>query len=541
MKTSYIKRLKVLLVCGMLLSTFLLHQSCTKLDMNRPEVSSAEINSKFFTIPSGTNPVVVRLADNMKAKSTPEYITQIALKNGYPAWNKAMIQIQKKNSLSHRGNNLGEEGDTTVILPFIRPGNLYVDAYLIGQISDTINMYFYDSKNYPDYGFRRPAADTALSAEKMALLTMMLDANTFGDSVFNVVDLRLFSYMQSDSVQATPLSKSIKLKNISSLSQEANLYNTVTTICITFEYEEVYDNPFNVDCPPGGACQWTHTVTATECYTFYGSGGGGGDGGGGGTGPSPGGGVTPGGGSTPGGGGGGGVGWYPTNPPATPAFSLTNPCNVLDSLLRTAEFPNMLNRLRDSSSTPYEIGFTYNFPFDATNYNINYYSGQNNGESDAVVMNLFAAVDGISHNHIATGGRIFSADDIYKLAVNWSKGYIRDTKTFTFTVVTNNTSYILMIENPIQFQAFATAWFDNMNHIEKFSNLFYDAYDMGNTVPAAQQELNFLKIINTWPAGGCGLKVFRGNGNMTSFTPIKLNTSNLATANHIVADPCFDN
>jgi hypothetical protein len=503
--------------------------------MNRPEVSSAEINSKFFTIPSGTNPVVARLADNIKAKSTPEYITQIALKNGYPVWNKAIIQIQKKNSSSHRGNNLGEEGDTTVILPFIRPENLYVDAYLIAQISDTISMYFYDSKTYADYGFRLPAADTALSAEKMALLTMMLDANTFGDSVFNITDLRLFGYMQSDSVQIPPAYKKVTLKNVSTSSHEANLFNTVTTICITFEYEEVYDNPFNVDCPPGAACQWTHTVTATECYTFYGSGVE--SGGGGTTFPAdP---YNPSSGNYPS--GGGGVGWYPANPPSTPNFSISNPCNVVDSLLKTPAFQGMLTKLRDSSSRPYEIGMSFKYPFDESNYSLNNYTGMGDTESDAVMINLYDSTDGVAHSHLATGGRIFSADDVYKLAVYWSKGNIHDTKTFTFTMVSNNTAYILMIENPTQFQAFATTWFDSEKHIRQFSSLFYDAYDMSNSVPAAQQELNFLKIINTFPAGGCGLKLFRGNGNMTSFTPIKLNKTDVLAATAVVSNPCFDN
>ena len=70
----------------------------------------------------------------------------------------------------------------------------------------------------------------------------------------------------------------------------------------------------------------------------------------------------------------------------------------------------------------------------------------------------------------------FSAEDIYKLAYYWSIGKINNLSTFSYTVVTDSTSYILMIDNPAAFITFAQTWFDSEKHIKGFEVWLYTTH-----------------------------------------------------------------
>ncbi|MBL0253912.1 MAG: hypothetical protein IPQ27_02665 [Chitinophagaceae bacterium] len=132
------------------------------------------------------------------------------------------------------------------------------------------------------------------------------------------------------------------------------------------------------------------------------------------------------------------------------SFDPNNPCNVVDSLLKTTAFPILLHKLRDSTINNYEIGYSQVNTLSPANYSETYFSGQNEVDALAVNVVLNNSSDGVAHNHYNSPDRLhnFSAEDIYKLAYYWSIGKINNLSNFSYTVVTDSTSYILMIDDP---------------------------------------------------------------------------------------------
>ncbi|MBK7089181.1 MAG: hypothetical protein IPH56_09765 [Chitinophagaceae bacterium] len=218
------------------------------------------------------------------------------------------------------------------------------------------------------------------------------------------------------------------------------------------------------------------------------------------------------------------------------SFDPNNPCNVVDSLLKTTAFPVLLHKLRDSTINNYEIGYSQVNTLSPANYSETYFSGQNEVDALAVNVVLNNSSDGVAHNHYNSPDRLhnFSAEDIYKLAYYWSIGKINNLSTFSYTVVTDSTSYILMIDDPAAFISFAQSWFNSQAHFDFFKIHLYRNYhygEQGNSI--AEDEKTFLSALQAPPLNGAGLKLFRENKEMNSFTPIKVSSTG-----QLVTNPC---
>jgi hypothetical protein len=98
---------------------------------------------------------------------------------------------------------------------------------------------------------------------------------------------------------------------------------------------------------------------------------------------------------------------------------------------------------------------------------------------------------------------------------------IKNAKTFTFGVVTDSSSYILMLDSA-QFKHFGDRWFNDPTFYKLFESAFYDGYKINPNNSVAANELAFLKALTNL---NCGIKLFRGNASLTQFTPIRLNTA----------------
>lgn len=230
-----------------------------------------------------------------------------------------------------------------------------------------------------------------------------------------------------------------------------------------------------------------------------------------------------------------GTGWEPIEDDP-PLFDPNNPCNVVDSLLKTTAFPVLLHKLRDSTINNYEIGYSQLNTLNPANYSETYYTGQFNSETLSVDVILNYATDGLAHNHYNSPDRLhnFSAEDIYKLAYYWSIGKINNLSTFSYTVVTDSTSYILMIDDPAAFITFAQTWFDTEEHIKAFAIHLYRNFHYANDGNSIDEdERAFLNALQAPPLNGAGLKLFRGNAGMNSFTPIKVSSTG-----QLVTNPC---
>lgn len=113
---------------------------------------------------------------------------------------------------------------------------------------------------------------------------------------------------------------------------------------------------------------------------------------------------------------------------------------------------------------------------------------------------------------------------------------IRKYKTFSYPIVTNTTSYIYMIEDSVAFRNFGNIWFDIDDHFDMFRNHLYRNHHYADNVGDAHisiNEKNFLGGMQAPPIYGAGLKLFRGNVDITIFTPIAL-----AANGQVRAAPC---
>jgi hypothetical protein len=364
---------------------------------------------------------------------------------------------------------------------------------------------------------------------------IMLNNLVFGNTVYQITDHRLFS--------TDTLHNKVYMLTISESPAQLQGMICVTTttegyFCGTPSYEGC-NGPYGCDrC--GNQCYSTGYSSTSECL-FYDDNGN----------PQP---LPPG-----TGGGGGGIPYsypctngnnlmniapgepLPTCPPPNngsgwnpnPPLNLNTPCGVIDSLLKTSHFTNNLQNLRDSCTKNYEKAITIRNPFIPLLYDSTIFTGlPSDTDTMEVNIDMPIPIDGYMHNH-PKGSKIFGADDIFQMAKTFLSSRINNTQIFTFSVVSDSTSYVIMISDLVKFQAFVNTWFSTLEKAELFSNFYYDTYEMDKNISIQQKEINFFKALNTFPNSGSGIKLFRGNQNMTIFSPIKLNSNG-----QIRPDPC---
>jgi hypothetical protein len=113
-------------------------------------------------------------------------------------------------------------------------------------------------REYASYGFKRNP--DSVNAELIALTCMDLEYQTFNHSKFNMKDKRLLNF-RPDGRQPSKTTITLRPSTIVS--------NTWITIIEAYEVEVWNENPFDVVCPPGQACQWTHTETRYRSHTYW--------------------------------------------------------------------------------------------------------------------------------------------------------------------------------------------------------------------------------------------------------------------------------
>lgn len=99
-------------------ATFLLFVSCRKSDQTKINVSSQSAStnqvSNFFTIPTGTHPIVVSVAKELERRNNvKEFVSDFAKSKGFPVWNKAILNFSENNGINNIGIN-GGGGDSLI-------------------------------------------------------------------------------------------------------------------------------------------------------------------------------------------------------------------------------------------------------------------------------------------------------------------------------------------------------------------------------------------------------------------------------------------
>jgi hypothetical protein len=509
---------KVLLaLCGI---TIFVIYSCRKIDSSA--AVSTDLTSKFFQIKGAINPTVQKVYEKVKLDNERYHqINKLAHNEGLAIWDKAIIKT-KKSKTGARGQQQrtadgGEE--EIVIIPLVLENAENVNSFLAAKITDTVEIKLFSGNeydNFPFQGFSLPET----TAEKIATTIMFLDNEVFNYTRFKLLDTRLFN------ASLDSISKGKQRQVVIKSNQNLRIANG--TICVLVETG-------HCTCTDGD-CDMCLTDCAWElCLDITAEGGTPVDFGFNPIGNSGLGGSLGGNGYTGGGGGssGGNLGWTPIEDVSGNNNNQfpKNPCENVDSLLKTNNFKTHLNTLRSSTPIHHEKGISFTTP-DTSNTTHTNYTGQG---TLAVQVAPTSPVDGIMHNHYDTSVRLplFSAEDIAALVYHFNHNEIKNLSTFTCTVVTDSTSYLLMITDSTAFANIANTWFNTEKHFYAFKKHLYINNHYGDTTATGaqltplQNEKNFLEAFDAAPFNGAGLKLFRGNPDMTIFTPIKINNQGM--------------
>jgi hypothetical protein len=364
---------------------------------------------------------------------------------------------------------------------------------------------------------------------------MIFDFVVFGHDKFNIVDHNLF---KKTPVQA-PQSKKIILSIDSSNNLNETSWASVTiTVCTTSAYCEANGG---CDAMSSNGCPTDQCWISQSWGGFIGPGVGGA--------PSSGGGSTtgtgPGVGTGNNGGSAGGTytpptpncstlpegctpGWLPTY------FDPNNPCEVLDSLLKTNNFPLYLQDLRNRTAANHEFGYIFLNPLSP---NSTYDTVKGPNGTLGISIDPSSAIGGALHNHYndSLSLNILSADDIYTIYDWLTNNKIANLNTFTQGMVSSNTSYIAMVNDSTAFVNFGNKFLSGGEDVglNVLQQLLYAGFGIHEDSTAAQNEKNMLKAFESY---NTGLTLFRGSTNLQSFSRIALN----ANAN-VINEPCLEN
>ncbi len=233
--------------------------SCTKIEIkNDPSNLNEVTSSKFFNIPTNTDKLVLKVINEIKNRNNKkEFVTNFAINNGYPVWNKAILG--KRNSNTNLNNfGGGNNPDTLLFIPLVLENQSLVNGYILATMTDSIGLSFSLAKDYKAYPFYGDT--TQLSANIFALRIMIMENQVFGNTKFTITDKRLF-HEQSNNYNDT-----------SSYSLQINLNETDPTnsVLSSFCYTSCAVHVCSVclgndpDCPLGG----TWTTCNTSCIWY---------------------------------------------------------------------------------------------------------------------------------------------------------------------------------------------------------------------------------------------------------------------------------
>lgn len=542
-----------------------MQQSCTKIDTsdlkgNIGQFSNAEITQQFFNVPANAPSAIKRIVKEMKLRNTQnEFIPLFVKRYGYPVWDKPLISTGSNNAGTTQAfrntatNSMGEDdSDTLVVLPLSIENSSYVNSFVTARLDSSIVLNLYRGSDYSTYTYAETQG-TQINADKAASQIMYLNYYVYGHTTFTTTDVHLFSDGQPYTGQ---IPKVLKLEP----EAEANLNHTYTLeVCVTSPADG------GCTCPGNHGNLATCTCTIYNCcwqrkcsYTDFGGGIGGEPQGGNGptstpgtpTNPAP-------GGNGPAGGGGGNTP-FPcpaTQDPNNPIPGCEdnepdnvipliddgtdhgfNPCQYIDSLMKTPTFLTMLQNLKDSLNNGHEIAYSYSNPLSTTPAIPTFYTGLTSTDNLSVTLDLTSKADVVGHNHYVDplSLNIYSAEDLYKLYEYYRTNKMNGSKNFVFPLVTQNSQFIIMITEPIYFDNFGKKWLKTPALLKLFKTKVYTDYHVHEDSSVTSNAIHFLDAIKSTQNAGenGGIKLFMKTG-INKFSPV---TSFNGT---LVQDPCL--
>lgn len=220
----------------------LVFSSCNKLDYNANTQRENEILSKFFNLSETSSFEIKKVAAVLKEKNIiAGFIKDMGIKDGYPKWNKSIIE-NRKNAYGNAAVSNNTGNDTLIYIPLVLEKGNKVNAFLYVTLNGTTNISLYRANDFEAYGFG-DISDSTMNAEKLAVQFMLLDYNTFSHQDFDILDNRL---LKDKSIPEHALTRNRKVHIEHNLETQARGFEVWEyTICNTTQY---------LDCNTPGQC-----------------------------------------------------------------------------------------------------------------------------------------------------------------------------------------------------------------------------------------------------------------------------------------------
>jgi hypothetical protein len=255
--------------------------SCRKMDIvqKTPQnQTNTELAKKFFTIPASTNEAVARVANYIRAQNDVKgFAGKLIRFDGYALWDKAYIQASnstntyiKINSTStNSSSGSANSADTIIYIPLVPENTEYVYSFIAAKVNgDDISWRLFSGRDYDTYPYGNNNS-TAITADKIAMVSMILDYQTFGYTSFTVSDTKLFNSGNFSSNK--PKQVKLTTRNVNTTNTLAGKKVKMNTTYMFIEYCFSYSYqycPYNPCRGPGGTCDGCEdcTVSQTTCF-----------------------------------------------------------------------------------------------------------------------------------------------------------------------------------------------------------------------------------------------------------------------------------
>ena len=485
---------KSILYLPMILLIVLTKLSCKKIDaVTEPVKGNKVLAEQFFYSHKTENQLTQQIIGYFQRLNEKSGIAEkIAANYGIPYWHKSLLHQNSSFHTNARGTT--DNSYIVAYIPLLQNIDTTVKSQLTVKMTTSDTTYeILTEGQYANFGFL-PNDTSQLNGLKVFTLFAKHNQDVFGYRRFKILDNRILQG-QTDFTVNSNKQYIIELDSIPSnicgrtMSLAAPL---PSSSCM--EVKDLQTAGYTV----------VYTMVGNVCViSSYGLGDGFGDSGG----------STGGGGGS---GGGGSTGWEPYTPP----FDINNPCNVVDSLMKTVNFPFYYQNLRAAITQNFESGYFFKNPLD--NINTVYDTATGPPGTLGISMSPAVSIDGSVHNHYNDSLRlpVFSFDDFYQLYDWYDKGKIADIRIFTFGMVSDSTAYIMMISDPMAFETFGYKFLADSEKVQIFISTFYDGFGIHEKKSVAENEKAFLKALQTL---GAGISVFKATADLSSFGRIRIN------------------
>lgn len=230
--------------------------SCKKNDIDtyQAQQKAANLEKDFFNLPANTPQIVARIAETIKKQNDKfHFVNSLVYTEGLPVWDKAMIQLQKRNpGISVTNNITNATEDTVVIIPFVLENTEFVNSFIACAVADSISIRLFSARDYAQFGFHN--VQDSISADKIALQTMLLEQNVFDHREYRLIDQRLFNHTENG-VTIHPEFCTIGAID----SANGNIIVPSLMISITTCVEVTVSGGWLTGCPPGENCNQLQT------------------------------------------------------------------------------------------------------------------------------------------------------------------------------------------------------------------------------------------------------------------------------------------